>query len=145
MRRRDIKQLLLGTEKMGGARQMLQAWHPGQTRSSSHRRDNEADAQTDCLRRYAGAESPIRVGQTIYIRGERVTPEVAGTDVRPAGMLLHLAGFCWTSRQNSWFQACVYLLFFWNTGINWHLAGITWNFPLFQVRQTVDLLSCITL
>lgn len=53
MRRRDIKQLLLGAEETGGQRWAnASSVTPGaMQRSCSRRRDNEADAQTDWLRR----------------------------------------------------------------------------------------------
>lgn len=43
---------------------------------------------------YVGAESPIQIGQIICIWGERATPDVARTAVRPAVMFLQLAVFC---------------------------------------------------
>lgn len=70
MRQRDIKQLLPGTEKTA---KCFKRDTRGRTRGSSRCCDNEADAQTDCLR-LMGAQLPIQVGQIICIWDERVTP-----------------------------------------------------------------------
>lgn len=119
MRRRHIKQLLLGTEETGGQR-----WANASsvTPGAMHAVAAVGVIMRRTLRPIGSAKTrkkPIQAAQIVCIQGERVTPKVlSDTDVRPAAMFLQLAVFCWTGRQNSWFQAC-----FGNTAITCRLVG----------------------
>lgn len=95
MRRRDIKQLLLGTEETGGQR-----WANASsvTPGAMHAVAAVGVIMRRTLRPIGSAETrkkPIQAAQIVCIQGERVTPEVlSDTDVRPAAMFLQLAVFC---------------------------------------------------
>lgn len=109
----------------------------GHTRSSSRRRDNEADAQQIAREQSRRSRS---VRSSAY-GVDCVMPEVAPTDVRPATMVLLLAVLNQQAKRADFKPFFLSFFFpFWNTVINWHLVGRQiWNFPLFQVWQTVDL------